>query len=74
MGPFSYLPPWERPGWSFGRGACWRYWHSAAPFPYKAQAPTSKEELEALEAYKSELEGELKGTEARIKELRETKE
>ena len=22
-GPFSYLPPWQRPGWVFGRGACW---------------------------------------------------
>jgi len=22
-GPFSYLPPWLRPGWIFGRGACW---------------------------------------------------
>jgi len=22
-GPFSYLPPWQRPGWLFGRGACW---------------------------------------------------
>jgi len=22
-GPFSYLPPWLRPGWLFGRGACW---------------------------------------------------
>ncbi|HID60478.1 MAG TPA: hypothetical protein EYP46_01285 [Hadesarchaea archaeon] len=22
-GPFSYLPPWQRPGWWFGRGACW---------------------------------------------------
>lgn len=22
-GPFSYLPPWQRPGWIFGRGACW---------------------------------------------------
>ncbi len=22
-GPFSHLPPWERPGWQFGRGACW---------------------------------------------------
>ncbi len=22
-GPFSYLPPWLRPGWVFGRGACW---------------------------------------------------
>jgi hypothetical protein len=73
-GQFSYLPPWERPGWSFGRGGCWRHWHLAAPFPYNATAPTSKEELEALEAYKSELGEELKSTEARIKELRETKE
>ncbi|OYT39125.1 MAG: hypothetical protein B6U89_04695 [Desulfurococcales archaeon ex4484_58] len=22
-GPFSYLPPWQRPGWIFGRGSCW---------------------------------------------------
>ncbi|RLE88248.1 MAG: hypothetical protein DRJ96_05850 [Thermoprotei archaeon] len=22
-GPFSHLPPWLRPGWLFGRGACW---------------------------------------------------
>ena len=22
-GPFSYLPPWQRPGWIYGRGACW---------------------------------------------------
>jgi hypothetical protein len=23
-GPFSYLPPWMRPGWVYGPGACWR--------------------------------------------------
>jgi hypothetical protein len=22
-GPFSHLPPWQRPGWLYGRGACW---------------------------------------------------
>ena len=22
-GPFSNLPPWQRPGWLYGRGACW---------------------------------------------------
>jgi len=30
-GPFSHLPPWQRPGWIFGRGACrwlfpWMFW------------------------------------------------
>ncbi len=26
-GPFSYLPPWQRPGWLFcrGRGWCWQF-------------------------------------------------
>ena len=35
-GPFSYLPPWQRPGWLFGRGACWwlfgPYWWLSAPY------------------------------------------
>ncbi|RLE53843.1 MAG: hypothetical protein DRJ26_02840 [Candidatus Methanomethylicota archaeon] len=29
-GPFSHLPPWMRPGWLFGRGACW--WLFGAPW------------------------------------------
>jgi hypothetical protein len=45
-----------------------------APFTYKAPSPTPKEELEALEAYKNELGEELKGIEAKIRELKETKE
>ncbi|RLE55285.1 MAG: hypothetical protein DRJ40_08875 [Thermoprotei archaeon] len=31
-GPFSYLPPWLRPGWLFGRGACW--WLFGFPWTY----------------------------------------
>ncbi len=40
-GPFSFLPPWMRPGWVFGRGACWwlfgpwSYWYwSSYPYYY----------------------------------------
>ncbi|MFX1562324.1 MAG: zinc ribbon domain-containing protein [Promethearchaeota archaeon] len=22
-GPFSHLPPWQRPGWIYGPGSCW---------------------------------------------------
>ena len=47
-GPFGYLPPWQRPGWLYGRGACWAlygapswaapwYWyrpHYAPPYSY----------------------------------------
>jgi len=40
-GPFSYLPPWQRPGWLFGRGACWwllgyPWWGYGAPYSYGA--------------------------------------
>lgn len=23
QGPFSHLPPWQRPGWLYGPGSCW---------------------------------------------------
>ncbi|HID17370.1 TPA: hypothetical protein EYP26_03660 [Candidatus Bathyarchaeota archaeon] len=56
-GPFSYLPPWMRPGWWFGPGSCWWLflfgWPGAAswlaPFagwPYWS-APTTKQPREA---------------------------
>lgn len=32
-GPFSHLPPWQRPGWLYGRGACW--WFLAPHFRYQ---------------------------------------
>ncbi|WFO74875.1 hypothetical protein J4526_07335 [Desulfurococcaceae archaeon MEX13E-LK6-19] len=50
-GPFSYLPPWLRPGWLFGRGACWwlfgwpgwywrwYLWRIYAPLPYYPYTP-----------------------------------
>ena len=31
-GPFSHLPPWERPGWIYGRGSCWYGTYSGVGF------------------------------------------
>ncbi len=31
-GPFSFLPPWQRPGWLFGRGSCW--WLFGGPWAF----------------------------------------
>jgi len=31
-GPFSYLPPWQRPGWLYGRGYCRFYWRRVRPY------------------------------------------
>jgi hypothetical protein len=69
-GPFSDLPPWERPGWVYGRGACWRFWGT----PYLHSYPNEKEERSYLEASKRDLEEELKVIETRINELKELKE
>ena len=44
-GPFSYLPPWQRPGWLYGRGACWwlfaPYLQASIPQTSTAMPPTS---------------------------------
>ena len=39
-GPFSYLPPWQRPGWLFGRGACWWLY---PPYQQTTGPPTANE-------------------------------
>jgi len=36
-GPFSYLPPWQRPGWMFGFGRGFGWWGNpwvCARFPW----------------------------------------
>jgi len=45
-GPFSHLPPWQRPGWLFGRGACW--WLFGGPWAY---APFSMPYMPYLTPY-----------------------
>jgi len=41
------------------------------PPPFLPPPPTPEDEIEALEAYKAELEEELRSVEARIRELRD---
>lgn len=68
-GPFSDLPPWERPGWIYGRGACLRFGS-----PYLQNYPNEKEERSYLETSKKDLEEQLKSIEKRMNELKESKE
>ncbi len=69
FGPWSHLPPWERPGWKFGRGRCW--WLLANP-EYTEQyfALSKEEELRMLEEMERYLEEELRMIRRRIEELR----
>ena len=68
-GPFSYLPPWQRPGWLFGRGACWwlfNPWYSTAPLPIQM---TKEEEQRMLKNEIALLEKEIERIRNRLKEL-----
>jgi len=67
-GPFSHLPPWERPGWALGGWA--PYWPGYAYYD-----PGS--ERRALEAYRlyledlrSWVEEEIKRVDKRLSELK----
>lgn len=64
-GPFSNLPPWERPGWVYGRGGCRWY-----PYGYGYPAyGTKEEEIAALKNEQRALQARLREMEERLKEL-----
>jgi glutathione S-transferase len=75
-GPWSWLPPWQRPGWYFGRGWCWwyLYWLYGPYWPYYPPGLTVSD-LESyrkwLEEARARLDRELQELEKRIKELKE---
>lgn len=66
-GPFSNLPPWQRPGWLYGRGACWYLYG-----PY-ATVPPAKPEDEAvlLNQQKTLIEEQLKAMQDTLKKIQE---
>jgi hypothetical protein len=66
--PFSNLPPWQRPGWLYGRGACWYLYG-----PYQAAVPPIKAEDEAalLAEQKTMIEEQLKAMQETLKKIQE---
>ena len=71
-GPFSYLPPWQRPGWLYGPGACWwLFWSRLTPYYPPMGSPSVTEQIEGLELYKRDLEEQLKELEKEIERLKE---
>jgi hypothetical protein len=71
-GPFSNLPPWDRPGWRYGRGAC--YWmynpnlQTVTPQTPYASIPKDQE-ITALQNQAKMLEQTLTDIKKRLEEL-----
>lgn len=40
QGPFSHLPPWQRPGWLYGPGSCWYFYQQASGTTQEQQTST----------------------------------
>jgi len=72
-GPFSHLPPWERPGWLYGRGACWYLYgpYGTTP-PIKPEAETTllAEQKTMIEEQMKAMQEELKKIQERLNELK----
>ncbi len=68
FGPWSHLPPWERPGWKFGRGRGWCWWYY---YNYGVNYGVDKEtEIRMLEDEAAYLEERLREIKRRLDELR----
>jgi hypothetical protein len=65
-GPFRHLPPWERPGWVYGRGSCWYglYPGSTGVLPLSRQG-----EDQFLQSQKGILEDQLRILQERLSEI-----
>ena len=76
-GPFSHLPPWERPGWLYGPGSCWTLGYRSLPTtPVTPVASTTNIEMlrsqkEYLETQLNTLQETLAQIEERLKNLEE---
>lgn len=78
-GPFSNLPPWERPGWLYGRGSCWYMGYRpgvgsvVSPYSTVSDLQSLQNQKELLEGQLKNLQDSLKSIEKRLSEIQEQK-
>ena len=66
-GPFRNLPPWERPGWLYGRGSCWSMGYQPGVVPNVQSIPSN--DLQTLQSQKNLLEIQLSSLQERLNEI-----
>jgi hypothetical protein len=67
-GPFSCLPPWERPGWALGGWA--PYWPGYAYYDPESERRALEAYRLYLEDLRSWVEEEIKRVDKRLSELK----
>jgi hypothetical protein len=68
-GPFSNLPPWERPGYLYGRGTC-LYFTQPVNTIQPAPAPLTKDtEAALLTQQKTAIETQLKAMQQTLEKI-----
>jgi hypothetical protein len=68
-GPFSHLPPWQRPGWQYGRGACYYLYGAPNLTPPPALQPEDENAL--LTQQKAQIEAQLSAMQETLKKIQE---
>ncbi len=66
-GPYSNLPPWQRPGWLYGRGACY-YLYGA---PYTTPPSTPQDETALLSQQRTTVEAQIKALQDALTKIQE---
>ena len=67
-GPFNDLPPWQRPGWLYGKGACWRRYQSE--LKPEDEATLLTEQKTVIEEQITNMHETLEKIQRRLDELR----
>ena len=67
-GPFRNLPPWERPGWLYGRGSCWSRGYQQGVVTNNIQSIPSND-LQTLQSQKNLLENQLSNLQERLNKI-----